>query len=459
MFDLAVCGGHIVTGCGVHRADIYVRGGIIKEISVDEKSAAATLDATGKLIFPGIVDVHVHPMYADRMDTFSISAAFGGTTTIMPFVGSFRAWGGDGDALAAIDRFVEDALKSSLIDFGLHLALVSQDMANLRNIVEGALDRGVSSFKVFMAYSRRGMKLEDLEIMRVMQEVSHAGGLLMAHAENGAIIDFLIDRFLREGKTGPEFFAKSQPSLAEAEALFRVCTMASVVGCPLYIVHLSSKESVRLLPFLTQYSTSPLFFETCPQYLTMTNKAVLERGALAKMAPPLREEEDNDALWRAVENGAIKVVASDAAGHTIDDKLASGQNIFDAPYGVPGAETLLTVVYDEAVNRRGLDVSLVARVLCENPAKIFGLFPKKGSLSIGADADMVIFDPEFEFTIRAESQHLKADYTLYEGRVCKGLPETVISKGRVIVHKGELKGRTGNAEFLKSEGMFQVGGV
>jgi dihydropyrimidinase len=452
--DVMVKGGVVVNGQAMQRADIAIANGVITAMGeVDSTHTAAhIIDARGQYVLPGVIDPHCHPVYVDKMETFSVSAAFGGVTTVIAFVGSFAAWGGDGDLLASIQRFIAEGERTSLIDFAVHAALVRQDMENTAQMIPQAIALGVNSFKVFMAYSRRGMKLEDREILRCMTLLKTHGGQFMVHAENGAIIDHLIETFEAQGKRTPEYFLPSQPNLVEAEAVFRAATMGAIVGMPVYFVHISARESLDVIRWFRQRGAPRLYVETCPHYLTLTDACLTECGSLAKVGPPLRQPEDCEAMWQAVHDGTIDVIGSDAAGHRRQGKEPIWSDIFRAPYGLPGVETLLPVVYDEGISHGRTNLCRLVQLTSENPARIFGLYPRKGVLAPGSDADLVLFDPMAAHRIEAEKLHLSADYTLYEGRHCLGRPMLTMQRGRVLMENGELKGRPGSGKYLPRQG-------
>lgn len=288
--DILIKGGVLVSGDGMSAADIAIHGEIIHSIGPDLPVVAnQMIDATGRFVLPGIIDVHNHPVYDDRMDTFSISAAFGGVATVVRFVGSFRAWGGPGRShVDALKAFIDEACKMSIIDFGAHSVFNHDDLQDMDKTIAGGLDLGVISYKIFMCYCRRGMKLEDHEILRVMEIIRDHNGLLMVHAEHGASIDYLIDKYVAEGKTTPEYYLPTRPNLAEAEAVCRASTMASVIGLPMYYVHLSAKEAMEVIRWFKDRGDPVVFAETCPHSLTLTDEEMTKHGALAKGGPPAK---------------------------------------------------------------------------------------------------------------------------------------------------------------------------
>jgi dihydropyrimidinase len=260
------------------------------------------------------------------------------------------------------------------------------------------------------------------------------------------VTDYLEDRSLKKGEDQKKVFLKTRPDYLEAEAIFRALTIAKITHCPLYIVHLSTARG--LIPLeQAKKEGQVVYIETCPQYLTMTDSKLQRLGPLAKIGPPLRTEKDRLALWKAIKKGIIDVVASDHA-----PKVKKAEDpFFEAPYGSPQSETMLTVTYDEGVNQGKVKPSRLAKLFSENPAKIFGLYPRKGRIQKGADADLILFDPNQIHTIRHRTQHSKAPYTLHEGRTCKGKPNLVIQRGKILIEDGEMKGKPGGGKFIPTK--------
>lgn len=450
--DIQVSGGVLVNSTRMWRADVFIANGLVSAVEPpgSGRKADRVLDASGKLVLPGIVEAHLHPVYADRFETLSRSAVYGGVTTLVPYIGAVKAWGVEGDLWDAVNFFIDEGQRDSCVDFALHCSLMHDDVANLQALIPKIIERGVNSFKGFMAYKKRGMLLGDEEILKILSVLKEHGGLFCVHAENGALCDFLEDGFIEDGKTGPEYYAPSRPNISEAEAVFRILSFAKAIDCPLYVVHVSTREALEVIELFRRWNSAPIFAETCSHYLTLTNEQMGKLGSLAKVSPPLREDADVDALWQAIKDGKIDVVGADTAGHMIEKKEPRWGDVFAAPSGLPGQETLLTVTYDEGVNKRGLSLCRLVEIMAEKPAKIFGLYPRKGVLQEGSDADLVIFDPTMEHEIRAAEQHTKTDYTMYEGRRCLGMPILVMQRGEVLLENGELKAEKGRGRFLEA---------
>ncbi len=453
--DVVVSGGVVVDGKGMRRRDVVIKDGIVAAVVPpgEAPDAETVIDATGRYVLPGIIDAHLHPVYTDRIDTISASAALGGTTTLIGFIGAIKAWGGTGTIVDAVKTFIAEGEEKSMIDFSAHGSLCRDDLELLPETIPQLVEMGITSFKGFMAYRKRGMMLDDPELLQVLEIVAANGGLFQVHAENGSLLDHLQDEFIAQGKTTPEYHSLSAPNLAETEAVMRIATFASTVGCPLYLVHLSARQSVDLVRLWRSWgSSTPLYTETCIHYLTLKNEELRKRGSLAKVGPPLREQEDLDALWQGVADGVIEVVSTDYAGHTQEKKEPIWDDVFKSPSGLPGIGNLLSIVFDAGVNEGRITLPKLVEVLCEAPAKIFGMYPRKGTLSPGSDADLVVFDPTAKHVIRAAEQGLKTDYSMWEGRECVGAPTLVMQRGAVLVEDGELKANPGQGVFLPREG-------
>jgi len=457
--DSVIKGGLIVSGKGVTKADILVGDGVVQQIG-ENLQAPKVIDASGKYVLPGIVDAHCHPVYADRMDTFSLSAAYGGVTTIIPFFGNLEAWGTSGKTSEIIKALIEEGERISYLDFAIHAAFVAEDdaMAEVPKLIK----MGVPSFKMFMSYPRRGMMMPDHKMLEIMAVAAAEGGLAMVHPENGYGIDYLVDKFTAAGKVSKEYFMPTQPNILEVEAVIRASTYSVITSCPLYCVHLSAREMPDIIRQMKKEGRR-IYTETCPQYLSLTNQAVLERGPLGKVGPPLREKEDNDAMWYGLASHAIDIVASDSCNIKAEQKEWGGAskdfitgpgarprpgNIFEARFGMPSVEQMLPVVYHDGVNGGRITLPRLVQTMCENPAKLFGLYPKKGTLQVGSDADLVILDPAVTFTISEKNLHSNADYTLFEGKEVIGAPVFSMQRGEVLIEDGQLKRKQGNAEFL-----------
>jgi dihydropyrimidinase len=438
-YDLLIKNGTVVTGQGICCSDVAVRGERIVAIgpNLSAEGCQRVIDATGKYVFPGIIDVHVHPVYLDDVEASSRVAAYGGTTTLLHF-----AYARQGDSLVQkVGEMLEDAQKRSLLDFSLHGGI--WEAAKQVPEIPEVMKMGIRTFKFFMTYLKQGWYTDDYQLSKAMDLLAELGGMAMVHAENGGGIDYLEDKYLKGPKASAKFFNTSRPAAFEEEAIFRAISLAEVMGCKLYIPHVTSARALRPIR-RAQEEGLPVFAETCPQYLTLTEQIIEERGALAKIGPPIRSQADQDALWKALREGPLMVVASD---HAPKQKDPNGDFLVQG-FGSPQIETLLPVTYDWGINQGRISLVRLVQVLCENPARIFGLYPRKGTLAVGSDADLVIYNPTKEFTIRKENQHSNVGYTLYEGRSVLGWPELSFQRGQPVLENGEIVRQPGCGQFL-----------
>lgn len=450
-YDWIVRGGRVVAGDAVMRADVAIAGERFVEVApnLDAGRAEQVVDATGRLVFPGIIDAHNHPYYEDDIETFSLSAAHGGVTTLIPFAG--RPWAGQHsqvDLVRMVDEFVADARSRSYLDFGVHVILSGGD--EVAEVLPDLLRRGITSYKVFMAFPGLRMMSDDA-ILDTMERLAAAKATCMVHCENGLAIAHLEARAIREGRTSAADWVRSRPAQLESEAVYRALALAEVAGCDAYIVHASASESVDVAKRFRQRPGPRRFVETAPHYLVYEHVDQERIGGMAKISPPMREPADREAIWNHLLAGEIDVVASDCSGQTCAVKMAGEPNFFDIPYGIPGVEQLFALVYDEGVHRRGMPLPLLARVFAENPARIFGL-KGKGRIEPGGDADLVIFDPNRRWTIHASDQLGRSDYSIYEGRELVGKPVMSMQRGRPLLRDGRIEAARGSGRFLVEGG-------
>jgi dihydropyrimidinase len=442
-FDFSLVGGTVITGQGIRRADVGVQGETIAAVEprLSHEVSHEVIDVTGKCVFPGVIDAHVHPVYVDSVEDCSRVAAYGGTTTLLHY-----AYARAGDSLLQkAEEMLEDGVAHSLLDFGLHGGMFEAPK-QLQDVPK-VFELGIRSFKFFMPYIKQGWTTDDYHLVKAMDMLAGLGGMAMVHAENGGAIDYLEDKYLTGPDASVSHFNRTRPAAMEEEAVFRAIRMAEVMKCPLYIAHNTTVRALRHIREAQEIGL-PVYAETCPQYLTLTQDIIEERGALAKIGPPIRTVEDQAGLWDALAQGTIQVVATD---HAPKHKDVNG-DFLEQPFGSPQIETLLPLVYDGGVNTGRISVVRLVQVLCENPARIFGLYPKKGTIAVGSDADLVVFDPTREFTIRADNQHSNAGYTLYEGRSVLGWPEMSFQRGRRVLWKGEIVAQPGSGQFLPTLG-------
>jgi dihydropyrimidinase len=452
--DLVVRGGRVVTATDVLDTAVAVVDGRIAALGPEAllPPADRTIDAAGKIVFPGLIDCHLHVgAEYDDWRTAPLAAARTGLTTLLPFV-TYE----EGETLPrAIGRLREEAEAASVLDFGFHMILNHEP-----HILEGlaeAVGLGVRSFKLFMTYKKRPKRMvSDEFIARTMDRLAPLGGLCQLHCENGDVLCYLEDRAIAAGRVAPTDFPPTCPDWTEEEAINRALLIGRLTGCPTYVVHLSTRLGLERLR-RAQGEGQAAWCETCPQYLLLTDAEMERWGPFAKIGPPLRPAGGGDhaALWAGTESGVVAAVASDHSPRVPAAKEPGRTNIFvDAqgrpiPFGAPSLETLVPLVYSEGVATRGLPLTWMARVLAENPARIFGLYPRKGAIRIGADADLTIWDPAPEWTI-SKAQHLGiAGFTPYEGRTVRGRPWMTLVRGQVVLTPaGDLEQKPGFGRYL-----------
>lgn len=441
IYDLLITGGQIVTGDSIRLADVGVKDGKIAAIGtgLSEEVSKQTIKANNKYVLPGIIDVHVHPVYLDDVEHVSRVAAYGGITSLFHFAYAKK----DEGLMKKVSEMLEDASRRSLLDFGLHGGLFDSPMQVPE--IPAVMELGVKTFKFFLTYLKQGWYTDDYQLIKAMDILAERDGMAMVHAENGGGIDYLEDKYLKGPHASAKYFNISRPAAFEEEAIFRSICLAEITHCPLYIPHVTSARALRPIRN-AQEANLPVFGETCPQYLNLTQDIIEQRGALAKIGPPIRTAEDQKALWKALKDGVLQTVASDHAPKTKDihgDFLAQG-------FGSPQIETLFTMTYEGGVNKGRISLVRLVQVLSENPARIFGLYPTKGTIQVGSDADLVIFNPNQEFTIRSENQHSNVGYTLYEGQTVLGWPERSFQRGKPVLVDGEVVSSPGSGKFLKT---------
>jgi dihydropyrimidinase len=448
MYDLVIRNGTVVTAAATFLADVAIQGERIAAIGQD-LPGVRELDATGKLVTPGAVDIHVHMQLplssgfvsADDFFTGTRAAAFGGTTTIVDFVEAAPEQSLL-DALAA-RRAVADPHVA--IDYGLHMTLGPDEIGKLDQVPE-VYSAGCTSFKLYMAY---GFYLTDGQLMQALEAVRDVGGFPVVHAENWDVICTLVARNLANGRTSPRWHPRSRPALMEAEAAGRIIDIATMVNTPLHIFHVSCDATVQRIADARRRGL-PVTGETCPQYLYLTQDAYDAPGmdgALPVCAPPLRPLSDLDALWQALANGQLQIVTTDHCPFTKEDKSAGLGDFSNIPGGVPSIEMRFASIYSRGVRSRFLSLNQWVAVCCTTPAKLVGL-KRKGEIAVGYDADLVIFDADKEHVLSADTLHENVDWTPYEGTKLEGWPIMTLSRGKVIVADGEFKGTPGGGRFV-----------
>jgi dihydropyrimidinase len=455
--DIVVRGGRVVTATDVVDAAVAIKSGTIVALGPESALPPAdrVIDATGKIVFPGLIDCHLHvgPEY-DDWKTSALAAARTGLTTLVPFV-NYTA----GETLPqATRRLREEAEANSVLDFGFHFIL-EHEPPILDGLAEAAR-LGVRSFKMFMTYKKRGKRMVSDEFLcKAMERIAALGGVCQVHCENGDILCYLEDKAIAAGRTAPTDFPATCPDWAEEEAINRAILIGRLTECPVYVVHLSTRLGLGRIQ-RAQAEGQRVWAETCPQYLLLTDEEMARLGPFAKIGPPLRPAHgpDREAMWAGSAGGNIHTIASDHAPRPPEFKEPGRTNIFvDAqgkpiPFGAPSLETLAPLVYSEGVATRGLPLSWMARVLSENPARIFGLFPRKGAIRIGADADLTLWDPAAEWTVRQRDHLSMAGYTPYEGKTMRGRAWMTLVRGHIVLNAdGELEQKPGFGQYLPED--------
>ena len=446
--------GHIFTAVDNYTADILVDDGKIKAIGTDlAADPERTVDASGKYVIPGGIDPHTHldfpfggTVSSDDFRTGTIAAAFGGTTSIVDFAVQSR-----GHALSeALDEWQQKAEGKAAIDYGFHLIILDLPDSRIPEL-DDMVRAGVTSFKMFMAYPGAVM-VDDGTIFKAMVRSADNGSMVCLHAEHGEVIDVLVREALAEGHTEPRFHALTRPPTTEAEATHRAVRMAQIAGAPVYFVHLSCSEALQEVQS-ARATRDYVYAETCPQYLTLDNSMYDQEGfegAKYVLTPPLRDQWHQEELWKGLRRNDLQVVSTDHCAFRFSDQKTLGRYDFSKiPNGGPGIENRLSLLYTNGVVPGMLTMNRMVQIFSTTPAQLFGLFPRKGTIAVGSDADIVIFDPDEESVISAGSHHMNIDYNLYEGMRVKGVPEVVLSNGNVVVDHGQYTGTPGDGRFLK----------
>lgn len=447
-------GGTIVTATEKFVGDILVDGETIAmigtsiDVPVDE-----TIDATGRLVVPGGIDVHTHldmpfggAASVDDFETGTIAAAHGGTTCIVDFAIAQKG----GSLREAFDTWSEKAAGRAVIDYGFHM-IMSDFNEDIGREMGDMVREGVTSFKMFMAYPGVFF-VDDGGIFRAMQRSGEIGATISMHAENGLVIDVLVEQALKAGHTDPKYHGITRPPRAEAEATHRAICLAEMADVPVYIVHLSAAEALEQVTAARNRGLE-VYAETCPQYLFLSEDNYLEEdfgGAKYVMSPPLRAKEKQKDLWRGLRFNDLQVVATDHCPFCFNEEKQLGRGDFSKiPNGAPGVEHRMTLLHDGGVLAGHIDVNRWVELTATAPAKIFGLFPKKGTLAPGSDADIVIFDGKKEKIISAQTHHMNVDYSCYEGRRVVGQPVMVMSRGKRVIDNENFVGEAGRGNYVK----------
>ncbi len=445
--------GRIITASDNYVADIFIEDETISSIGKKlNVKADKEIDASGMLVFPGGIDPHVH-LEMPFMGTFSSdthatgtrAALFGGTTTVIDFVLQKQ-----GHSLhEALDEWNGRAKGTTFSDYSYHMAVTDFNENTKKEIKEFIDEEGITSFKTFMAY-KGALMIDDRMMIGLMEEVKKNGGLVTVHATNGDMIDYLIQKNRDAGNLAPLYHYLSQPEVTEAEASERFVDMLNYTGCPGYIVHLTCEGALNAVRNATKRNQH-LFVETCIQYLLL-DASLYEKdfeGAKWVMSPPLRQKKDQETLWAGINQGLVNVVATDHCPFMWEQKLMGKDDFSRIPNGHPALENRMELLFSEGVVKEKISLNKYVELACTNPAKIFGMFPEKGTIAIGSDADIVIFDPEKKHTLSAYTHHMNVDYSAYEGWEVTGKVKTVLLRGQVAIEENECKVAKGYGKFIK----------
>lgn len=445
--------GRIITAADDYVADIFIEDETISAIGKElNVKAGKEIDASGMLVFPGGIDPHVH-LEMPFMGTFSSdthatgtrAALFGGTTTVIDFVLQKQGY----SLHEALHEWFGRAKGTTYGDYSFHMAVTDFNENTRMEIKEMIEEEGISSFKTFMAY-KGALMIDDRQMIGLMEEVKKQGGMVTVHATNGDMIDYLIHKNRESRNLSPLYHYLSQPEVTEAEASERFVDMLNYTGCPGYIVHLTCEGALNAVRNATKRNQH-LFVETCIQYLLL-DASLYEKnfeGAKWVMSPPLREKKDQQTLWAGINQGLVNVVATDHCPFMWKQKLMGKDDFSKIPNGHPAIENRMELLYSEGVAKGKISLNKYVEVACANPAKIFGMYPRKGTIAPGSDGDIVIFNPEEKHTLSAKTHHMNVDYSGYEGWEVTGKVKTVLLRGKVGIENNECKVEKGYGKFIK----------
>ena len=454
--SLLIKNGRIVTATDDYTGDVLIEGEKIVAVGRN-LDGPNIIDATGLLVLPGGIDPHVH-LDMPFMGTFSSdthengtrAALFGGTTTVIDFVLQTQ-----GHSLKeALAQWNSRARGTAVGDYSFHMAVTDYNdntRAEIRQMIE---EEGITSFKTFMAY-KGALMIDDRQMTALMQEVRQHGGMVTVHATNGDMIDYLIAKHRAEGNLSPRYHYLSQPEVTEAEASSRFVDIANYTGCPGYIVHLTCEGALNAVRNATKRNQK-VFVETCIQYLLLDDSLYEKdfEGAKWVMSPPLRKKKDQATLWAGINQGLVNVVATDHCPFLWKQKLMGEKDFSKIPNGHPAIENRMELLYSEGVDKGRITLNKFVEIACTNPARIFGMFPRKGTIAPGTDADILLFDPRHKHTLSAATHHMNVDYSAYEGWEVTGKVRTVILRGRVAIDNGQCLVDKGYGQFIKRNKVY-----
>jgi dihydropyrimidinase len=450
--SLLIKNGRIITATDDYIADIFIEGETVSAIGKNlPVKADQEIDASGMLVMPGGIDPHVHldmpfmgTFSSDTHETGTRAALHGGTTTVIDFVLQKQ-----GHSLKeALSEWNGRANGTAVGDYSFHMA-VTDFNEHTKTEIKEMVDEGITSFKTFMAY-KGSLMINDSQMTALMQEVKLQGGMVTVHATNGDMIDYLISQHKSEGKLSPRYHYLSQPEVTEAEASGRFADIANYTGCPAYIVHLTCEGALNAVRNATKRNQH-IFVETCIQYLLLDDSYYEKDFESAKwvMSPPLRKKKDQETLWAGINQGLVNIVATDHCPFMWKQKLMGAEDFSKIPNGHPAIENRMELLYSEGVHKKKISLNKYVEITCTNPAKIFGMFPRKGTIAIGSDADIIIFDPEEKHVLSAATHHMNVDYSAYEGWEITGKIKTVLLRGVIAIDNGECLVPKGYGQFIK----------
>ena len=453
--DLVIRGGTVATAADTFEADVGVRDGRIVALGLDLPKAAREIDAAGRLVLPGGVDSHCHiaqrssfgVMNADDFESAHIAAAHGGTTTTISFAAQYH-----GQSVTKVVADYREEARKALLDHAFHLIISDASETVLKDELPRLIQDGLSSIKLFMTYE--DLKVDDRTILDILALARREGAMVVVHAENHAMMDWVGSRLVERGHTAPRFHAMYHVRAAEAEAVNRLITMAGLIDQPIVVFHVSTALALARIR-AAQGQGQKVFAETCPQYFTLTAKD-LDRpgmeGAKWMFSPPARDQQDIEAVWEALSNGTLQIVSSDHAPYRFDEtgKLSRGREATfkQIANGIGGIELRLPLLFSEGVVKGRISLNRFVELACTNPARVYGLHPKKGTIAIGADADLVLWDPDKTVEVTDETVHDRTGYSAFAGRTLTGWPLTTIARGEVLVEDGVCHGQPGRGRFL-----------
>ncbi|HRB30331.1 MAG TPA: dihydropyrimidinase [Ferruginibacter sp.] len=451
--------GRIITADADYKADIFIEGETIATIGKNLIIRAdKIIDASGKLVMPGGIDPHVHldmpfmgTYSSDNYETGTRAALFGGTTMVIDFILQKQ-----GNSLkAALDEWRGRSNGNCVGDYSFHMAVTDFNDDTKKEIRHFIEIEGITSFKTFMAY-KGALMIDDRQMIGLMEEVKKCGGLINVHATNGDMIDYLVQKHRSEGKLSPLYHYLSQPEVTEAEAAERFADMANYTGCPGYIVHLTCEGALNAVRNATKRNQN-LFVETCIQYLIIDASLYKkEDGAKWVMSPPLREKKDQATLWAGINQGLVQVVATDHCPFMWEQKLMGKDDFSKIPNGHPAIENRMELLFSEGVSKGKITLNKFVEISSTNAAKIFGMFPQKGTIAVGCDADIILLDPVEKHKLSANTHHMNVDYSGYEGWDCTGKIKTVLLRGEVVIEDNKCLVQKGFGKFIKRSKVAQV---